>query len=239
MSGVSEMSFYVFSGNDRVTIQKKIQKILGADYEVFEGSELDATSLMEICTNASLFATERRILIKDLTLARKSGGPAALYRPSTRVAKCDRAAGPLKASPPCELDTYEILAKYADTPHAIVIWESTTSLKKSFKEFCKLPQVTKEKIDLREEVDRFAVFRLFDEAVAGNFSLEKYRALNSDPYMTVGALASWAINKYKFRGGAREKRILKEVAELDMQTKSSRIAAELLVEAFLMRLSAI
>ncbi|MDO4986994.1 MAG: hypothetical protein Q4E46_01590 [Candidatus Saccharibacteria bacterium] len=204
------MSFYVFSGNDRVKIQEKIQKILGEDYEIFEGNALDATSLMEICSGASLFATERKILIKDLTV---------------------------KGS---EFSPYEILSKYADTSHAIVIWESTTSLKKAFKDFCKLPQVKKEKIDAVETVDRFAIFKIFDKAlVNGETALKEYRALKSDPYMAVGALASWAVNKYKFRYGEREKQIVKAVAELDMQTKTLKIAPELLVEAFLARVNKI
>ena len=204
------MSFYVFSGNDRVKIQEKIQKILGEDYEIFEGNALDATSLMEICSGASLFATERKILIKDLTV---------------------------KGS---EFSPYEILSKYADTPHTIVIWESTTSLKKAFKDFCKLSQVKKEKIDAVETVDRFAMFKIFDKAlVDGETALKEYRALKSDPYMAVGALASWAVNKYKFRYGEREKRIVKAVAELDMQTKTLKIAPELLVEAFLARVNKI
>ena len=177
------MSFYVFSGNDRVKIQEKIQKILGEDYEIFEGNALDATSLMEICSGASLFATERKILIKDLTV---------------------------KGS---EFSPYEILSKYSDTPHTIVIWESTTSLKKAFKDFCKLPQVKKEKIDAVETVDRFAIFKIFDKAlVDGEAALKEYHTLKSDPYMAVGALASWAVNKYKFRYGEREKRIVKAVA---------------------------
>ena len=218
MPGVSEMSFYVFSGNDRVKIQEKIRRILGEDYEVFEGGELDATSLMEICTSASLFAAKRRILIKDIT-------------PVTASKEVTSSRG---------FEPYEVLAKYADTPHMIVIWETNTSLKKAFKDFCKLPRVKKEKIDAVEKVDRFAIFKLFDEAMRGGEGIvEKYRALNSDPYMTVGALASWSINKYKFRFGAREKRVVKAVAELDMQTKRSKIAPELLVEAFLARLARI
>ena len=220
------MSFYVFSGNDRVKIQEKIQKIFGEDYEVFEGGELDATSLMEICASASLFAAERRVLIKDITPVKTSRESTLSDSSSHQDSK--------------GFEPYEILAKYADTPHTIVIWETTLSRKKTFKDFCKLPRVKQEKIDTTEKVDRFAIFRLFDEAMGGGEGIvEKYRAMNSDPYMTVGALASWSINKYKFRFGAREKRIIKAVAELDMQTKRSKIAPDLLVEAFLARLARI
>ena len=98
----------------------------------------------------------------------------------------------------------------------------------------------KEKIDAVETVDRFAIFKIFDKAlVDGETALKEYRTLKSDPYMAVGALASWAVNKYKFRYGEREKRIVKAVAELDMQTKTLKIAPELLVEAFLARVNKI
>ena len=205
------MSFYVFSGSDRVKIQERIKKVLGEGYEVFEGAELDATGLMEICTGTSLFAEKRKILIRDLTLKRENN-----------------------------FEPYETLAKYADTPHTIVIWETNLSRKKSFREFCKLKQVRQEKIEAMETVDRFAVFKIFDKAlVNGAEAAKDYRALDADPYLAVGALASWAINKYKFRYGAREKRILKEVAELDMQTKTSKIGSELLVEAFIARMGKI
>lgn len=251
------MSFYVFSGSDRVKTQEKIKKILGEDYEVFEGAQLGATELMEICSSASLFANKRKILIKDLTQkAAKEGGAAG----SSSAA---RAAGTAEEATSAKgFDSYEILMKYANSPHEIVIWETNLSRKKTFKEFCALKQVRQEKIDAVEKVDRLAIFRLFDEiwegrltatpknarlaASANGFSergktttssenaiLRRYHELNSDPYLTVGALASWSVNKYKFRFGAREKRLVKAVAELDMQTKSSKIAPELLVEAFL------
>ena len=151
------MSFYVFSGSDRVKIQAKIKKILGEGYEVFEGAELDATALMEICAGASLFAEERRVLIRDLTLKREN-----------------------------DLEPYEILAKYVDTPHTVVIWETNLSRKKSFREFCRLKQVKQEKIEATETVDRFAIFKIFDKAlVNGAEAAAEYHALNTNPYLAV------------------------------------------------------
>ncbi len=203
------MSFYVFSGSDRVKIGEKVKKILGKDYEIFDGADLTATALMEICRGATLFATKRKILIKDLT-AMKEGEP------------------------------YEILLKYADTQHEIVIWEQTLSQKKTFKDFCKLEAVQKEKIDVAKKEDPFAIFKIFDLALRdGERALREYQKMTSDPYRAVGALATWSLNKYKFKSGEREKRIMKAVAELDMQTKTLKITPELLVESFILRLSAI
>ena len=55
----------VFYGEDRVRAQEAIQKFLGDDYEVVEGSELTATDLPSLLAGGSLFATERKILIRD------------------------------------------------------------------------------------------------------------------------------------------------------------------------------
>lgn len=228
------MSFKVFSGSDRVKIQKKIKEFLGEDYEVFEGKDLNATDLMEICTGVTLFSSERRILVRDLTPARggKDGGGGK----SGADGKSGTAENEVVAGNGFE--PYEVLAKYADSPHRIAIWETNLSRKKSFREFCKLKQVTQEKIEAAEQIDRFAIFKIFDKAlVDGEAAAREYRALNTDPYLAVGALASWAVNKYKFRGGERERRILKEVAELDIQTKTLKIAPELLVEGVILRLA--
>ncbi len=219
------MSFYVLSGSDRVRIQERVKKILGSEYEVFEGAELRETDLMEICVGANLFAEKRRILIKDLTNKMREANSSD--------------AGPEKLVS-TSFDPYEILIKYADTPHTIVIWETNLPRKKSFREFCKLKQVSQEKIDEKETIDRFAIFKIFDKAlINGTEAAKEYRALNTDPYLAVGAMASWAVNKYKFRFGEREKRIVKAVAELDVQTKTLKIAPELLVEGLVARLDRI
>ena len=56
----------IFYGDDRIKIEREIKKIFGADYEVLEGVELEATDLPSIFLGGSLFADERKILIKDM-----------------------------------------------------------------------------------------------------------------------------------------------------------------------------
>lgn len=57
----------VFYGDDRVRANREIKKLLGKDYEVIEGPEINVGDLPSIFYGASLFSPERRILIRDLT----------------------------------------------------------------------------------------------------------------------------------------------------------------------------
>lgn len=56
----------VFYGEDRVRANQAIQKILGQDHEVIEGTNLTPADLPSIFLGGSLFATRRNILIRDL-----------------------------------------------------------------------------------------------------------------------------------------------------------------------------
>ena len=57
----------VFYGEDRVRAKAEITKLLGDDYEVLEGNNLTEYDLPSIFSGASLFATNRKILINDFT----------------------------------------------------------------------------------------------------------------------------------------------------------------------------
>ena len=102
----------VFYGNDRVRISEEVRKVLGEDYEVFDGADggLKLADLVNIFQGNSLFSEKRKILIKDLTPARGQGNDS-------------------------DVDFYGEIAKYVNTPHTIVIWETTVSQKKSYKDF--------------------------------------------------------------------------------------------------------
>lgn len=58
----------IFYGEDRVSAKNEINKILGTDYEVIEGSELGPSDLPSIFLGASLLSDNRKILIRDLTI---------------------------------------------------------------------------------------------------------------------------------------------------------------------------
>ncbi len=57
----------IFYGDDRVRAKDEIIKFLGKDYEVFDGPDLTPEDLPSLFFGASLFATERSILIRDFS----------------------------------------------------------------------------------------------------------------------------------------------------------------------------
>ena len=56
----------IFCGEDRARAQAEVKRILGADYEVFEGMNLAITDLPSLFMGTSLFGEKRKILVKDL-----------------------------------------------------------------------------------------------------------------------------------------------------------------------------
>ncbi|MBR3052444.1 hypothetical protein IKG60_02390 [Candidatus Saccharibacteria bacterium] len=56
----------IFTGEDRVRAKQEITKLLGDDYEVVEGAEIETGELMVILKGNSLFNETRRIVIRDL-----------------------------------------------------------------------------------------------------------------------------------------------------------------------------
>lgn len=57
----------VFVGDDRIKAKQEIVNFLGNDYEVFDGPDLLADGLLNICLGSSLLAKERSVLIQDLS----------------------------------------------------------------------------------------------------------------------------------------------------------------------------
>lgn len=210
----------VFYGSDRVRISSEIKKLLGEDYEIFEGEKLSAQDIMNICQGVSLFAEKRKILIRDLTPARKDEGK-------------DDAPG---------VDFYAELIKYVDSPHTIVIWESNTSRKKSFKDFCKMKGVKAEKFEEKRPFDANKIFEVVDVAfLDGKKAVSMLLEIKdeNDPYMFIGLLSSKLCERYKYSRKEKDKRALLELARLDMLTKTSKIDPWRLIEGFLVRLSSI
>ena len=204
----------VFYGSDRKKIDAEVKKILGTDYEVFDGENLKKEDIVNVFLGTSLFAEKRKILLKDLTPAREEQGE----------------------------DLYEEIAKYVDTPHTIVIWETNVSQKKTYKDFVKLKSVEAKKFDLADKVDMRAVFNIYDTAIVdGERAVKMLTELQDkqDPYMFFGLLVSQAIKKYEWRQGAKEKRVLKELSKVDMQMKTTAVEPWYLVKSFLLRLKTI
>ena len=57
----------IFTGEDRVSATSEIERLLGDNYEVIEGSELETADLPNIFLGNSLFNEDRKILIRDLS----------------------------------------------------------------------------------------------------------------------------------------------------------------------------
>ena len=58
----------IFYGDDRVKANAKIKSLLGENYEVVDGENLDLTDLPNIFLGTSLLSDTRNILIRDLAL---------------------------------------------------------------------------------------------------------------------------------------------------------------------------
>ena len=205
---------YVFSGDDRVKIQAEIRKILGEDYEVVDGENLKPADLMSIMMGGSLLSAERKILIKDLTPARGTATETGV-------------------------DFYAELNKFVDTPHTVVIWETTVPNRGSYREFIKNQNVKSQKI-VQEEVDKWAIFRIFDLAQTdGKKAAAEFEKLGEDPYLALGAFATAAIKNYEKHQGRKEKRVLEALSDLDMKMKTTSLQPSLLLQAFLLRVSSL
>ena len=211
----------VFTGSDRKKIDAEVKKILGENYEVFDGENLKLEDIVNIFLGTSLFSEKRKILLKDLTPARGVGSGAS-------------GGG--------SVDFYEEISKYKNTPHTIVIWETNVSQKKTYKDFVKSKDVEVKKFELVPKVDMRVVFNIYDTALNdGKRAVEMLSKIEGeqDPYMFFGLLVSQAVKKFEWRQGAKEKRILKELSKVDMQMKTTAVEPWFLIKSFLLRAKAI
>ncbi len=201
--------FRVFYGPNRLEAEKNIKKLLGDDYEVFEGEKLVPEDLPSIFQGMSLFGAEKRkILLKDVS----ENAPV-----------------------------WEKVADYADTEHDVVIWEQKLDKRAAgYKRLKDSKVVLKEFAELRKP-EANLVFGILDTAYRDGGKavemLEKIEA-EQDPYMFFGLMVTQALKKYDQKAGVRERQVLKELAALDMQMKSSTIEPWSLVKGFLLRVSA-
>ncbi len=201
------MMLRVFYGANRAGAETEIRKILGEDYEVLEGENLNINDLPTIFQGASLFGAEkRRILLKDVS-------------ENTAV--------------------WAKLADYVETPHEVVVWEL-----KIDKRSTGYKQMKEAGVELREfaelkKPEANLVFGILDAALRdGRKAVEMVEKieLEQDPFMFFGLLVTQALKKFEATGGARkERKMVKALAELDMQMKSSTLEPWELIKSFLVR----
>lgn len=197
----------VIYGENRGAAEQEVRRILGADYEVYEGEDLNLTDLPSIFQGTTLFGDEkRRILLKNLT---------------------ERA------------EIWEKIGDYADTEHGVVIWELKVD-----KRSAGYKRLVEKGVEFKEfknavGVDPRVAFGILDIALRdGAKAIKEVEKIETtqDPYMFFGLLVSQMVKKYEAsRGGGRERAILKRMAEVDRQMKSTGVEAWTLVKGFLVQ----
>ena len=201
----------IFYGNDRVKAQLEVKKTLGEGYEVIEGENVTSEDMPSIFWGSSLFAPKRNILVKDLSTNKEA---------------------------------WSLLPQYLKTEHRIVVWEQ--GLKKNTKVYKELTKahVAMREFRLADSPDMRLVFNILDTAwFNGPKAVKMLEKLENDqdPYRFMGLMATQAINKYTNRPNAKTKKVLKELAKLDMQLKTTKFSSQpwSLIEAFLLRVQEI
>lgn len=198
----------IFTGDDRIRAQQEIKKILGEDYEIIDCTDLTEKDLPLIFRGTTLFATKRKILLRDFT------ANSAIYPE---------------------------LPQYLTTPHDVILYE--TKLDKRTATYKEI----KDKLEIKEfklppKTDFRIVFNIYSTAKRDGKKavqmLEQIK-LDEDPVKFTGLLVSQALKDFQAtRGkGSKEKQILKDLARIDMQMKTTKVDPWLLVESFLLSLS--
>lgn len=200
--------FRVFYGPNRLEVEKNIKSILGEDYEVFEGESLEAADLPSVFLGTSLFGAEkRRILLKDV------GENSAVW---------------------------EKIADYANTEHEVIIWELKLDKRSAGYKRLKGTGVELREFPELKRPEEKLVFNILDTALRnGERAVEMVEQieLTQDPYMFFGLLVTQALKKYELSGGGvRERKLVKGLAELDMQMKTASLEPWVLVKGFLLRI---
>lgn len=209
------MGIKIFTGEDRLKTQEAVTKQLGQDYEVFEGESLATNDLSGIFFGSTLFDTgQRRILIKDLSENKEVWNAFS-----------------------------ERIEEFIKTDAEVILWET-----KIDKRLASTKTVTKAGVEIHEfkaeeAIDTKAVFDIYNTALRNGPNavreLEKIEN-KQDPFMFFGLLVSQAIRKLEWNpNGMKEKRILKELSEIDMEMKSTAVEPWILIKSFLIRASVI
>ncbi|MBR2803074.1 hypothetical protein IKE19_00625 [Candidatus Saccharibacteria bacterium] len=198
----------IFTGEDRIKAKNAISQFLGPDYEVIDCAELTPGDLPTIFLGGSLFATTRNILLRDFT-ANKS--------------------------------VYEHLSEYLNTPHNIALFE--TKLDKRSVTYKQIKdQVEIQEFPLAKNQNFGLVFDIYRTAKRdGRRAVSDLAKIKpeQDPIMFFGLLVSQATKDFTATKGQgiKERKILKELARIDLQMKTTGVDPWLIIESFLIRLS--
>lgn len=214
----------VFYGENRLEAEKNVRRVLGEGYEAFEGESLTVGDLPSIFQGTSLFGGVmgsgsaglggfgggRRILLKNL-------GENA--------------------------EVWAKLADYRETEHEVVVWEGKIDKRSAGYKQLKDAGVEMVEFPALKKPEAGLVFGILDTAMRDGAravrDLEKVEA-DQDPFMFFGLLVTQALKKYEYSGGgARERRIMKELAKVDLQMKSTGVELWMLIKSFLLRVGSL
>lgn len=201
----------VFYGDDRAAAMKEVKKQLGDEFEVIDAAELSADSLPDIFFGTTLFADVRKILIKDLF---------------------------------SNTELLNALTNYLDTTHQVITIESALDRRKSVvKDLEKDSRLKFQKFEKAiSSTDRFFVFNIYDQALVNpTAAVQALRARESEqePYACLGAWTKKALdNLAKNEKSAKNRRIVKELAKIDLVLKTTKLSNNPwpVLESFLLRL---
>lgn len=208
----------VFYGTDRIKTEQAIERYFsGSDYESVDGSQLLFNDLPNLFFGVTLFSGQRQILIKNLTENKEL-------------------IDQLKK----QTDLSQQVAKFLETTHQIAVWEPKIDKRSSlYKTLAKHPNFSLQEINL-PVVDRGQAFAVFDLALRDGPRAAKLLSeleTEGDPQMVLGAWSWKAIDNFKRHQGAKEKRVLHALSDLDLKLKTCSISPWLLLRSFLLELS--
>lgn len=136
---------------------------------------------------------------------------------------------------------FDELPNYLDTPHNIIIQElkldKRSSTYKSLKDKIEIKE-----FKLPENPNFRVVFDIYRTAKRdGEKAVQMLATIqqDEDPIKFTGLLTSQALKDYARKQGAKEKRVLHELSQLDLNLKSTSYQPWLLVQSFLLRLSSL
>ena len=138
-------------------------------------------------------------------------------------------------------EIYEDLPNYLDTPHDVILLETKLDKRSAIYKNIK-DQVEIKEFTLPEKTDFRTIFNIYTTAKRdGKSAVEMLKKIEieEDPIRFTGLLVSQALKDFQRRQGIKEKKVLKALAKLDMDEKSTSIDPWLLIESFLLTLEKI
>lgn len=206
----------IFYGDDRLAARREMKHAFADhDYEVIEGADLTPEDLPSIFRGNSLFADQRYILIRD-------------FFANARV--------------------LDLLPDYVDTPHQIIFIEPKLEQRSAaVKKLKNLPA----QVEFREfktaQPDSKIVFDIYRTAKhSGPRAVQLLQSVQASesPDRYFATFATLAQNDFKAHPGAKEKRVLAALSQLDYDLHQVSKAEDskqpwLLLQAFLLRFSSL